>query len=183
MATKRGNPDQYLQKVGGTYYARVRVPRTLEKQLRQTHIRKSLQTGDRAEANRRKRTVVARIQDELKRLREAPKALEDRGISFADALEWREEARRLEAAGDHESLSTLEDVAVTHAEKVERLFGHDKALKFYRLATNTADTLVELQDKWLNASDYRESTKAGHRKALAEVLAAVKNEHVSVVFQ
>ena len=37
MATKRGNPDQYLQKVGGTYYARVRA-RTLEKYTGQTHI-------------------------------------------------------------------------------------------------------------------------------------------------
>ena len=42
MPIKRGNPDQFLQKVGGTYYARVRVPRTLEKYTGQTHIRRTL---------------------------------------------------------------------------------------------------------------------------------------------
>jgi len=72
MATSKSNPDQYLQKVGGTYYARVRVPRTLEKYTRQTHIRKSLETGDKAEANRRKHAVVGKIKAELERLRKAP---------------------------------------------------------------------------------------------------------------
>ena len=91
MATKQGNPDQYLQKVGGTYYARVRVPRTLEKYTRQTHIRKSLETGDRTEANLRKHSVVGKIKAELEKLRRSPPGKDDRGISFAQAKEWRDE--------------------------------------------------------------------------------------------
>lgn len=61
MPAARSNQDQYLHKVGGTYYARVRVPRTLEKYTGQTHIRRTLETGDRAEANRRKHAVVEKI--------------------------------------------------------------------------------------------------------------------------
>jgi site-specific recombinase XerD len=34
-------------------------------------------------------------------------------------------------------------------------------------------------DAWLNASDYKASTNSGHRKALAEVLAFVGNDHTT----
>lgn len=124
MSIKRGNPDQYLQRVGGTYYARVRVPRTLEKYTGQTHIRRSLGTGDRADANRRKHAVVGTIKAEL-----------------------------------------------------ERLYGADKAKRWFKAATTTTDTLPELMDEWLRVSDYKASTNAGHRKALAEVLGFIGNDH------
>jgi integrase len=170
MATKQGNPDQYLQRVGGTYYARVRVPRTLEKYTRQTHIRKSLETGDRAEANRRKHAVVGKIKAELDRLRKAPETAKDRGISFAEAKEWREAAAQLEATGDHRNLEELSLLATSKAEEIEQLFGFEKAKKWYRAATVTTKTLSELMDTYMDQSDYKESTKHGHRKALAEVL-------------
>lgn len=176
MATKRGNPDQYLQKVGGTYYARVRVPRTLEKAVGQTHIRRTLETGERSEANRRKHAVVGRIKAELEALRKTPRKPEERGMTFADAKLWREDAKALEAAGDHRALDDLETAAVDKAEQLERLYGHDKALKWYRAATVTTDTLAELMDKWLGSSDYKESTKSGHRKALGEVLEFIEND-------
>lgn len=173
MATKRGNPDQYLQKVGGTYYARVRVPRTLEKFTGQTHIRRSLGTGSRAEANLKKHAVVSRIKSELADLRASPPQPGDKGLSFADARAIREQIEHLETAGDHDTVSTLESVAVDHAEKLERLYGHEKARRWFRAATSSADTLLDLMDKWMASSDYKESTKAGHRKALDEVLAFV----------
>jgi integrase len=171
------NPDQYLQRVGGTYYARVRVPRTLEKLVGQTHLRVSLKTGERSEANRRKHEVVGRLKAGLQRLRQAPKGTEEPGISFADAKEWREQLQSLEAAGDHEQAEVITSVAVDKAEQLEALYGHQKALKWFRAATVTADTLTDLMDRWLSISDYRESTKAGHRKALAEVLSFIGNEH------
>jgi integrase len=177
MTTRRGNPDQYLQKVGGTYYARVRVPRTLEKYTGQTHIRQSLKTGEKAEANRLKHAVVGKIKAQLDALRKAPKRPHEPGMSFADAREWREQVQRLEAAGDYETVSTLDDVAVSHAEELERLYGHDRASKWYRIATNSDETLKELMGKWMSVSDYRESTKHGHRKALDEVLSFIDNEH------
>ena len=176
MTTRRGNPDQYLQKVGATYYARVRVPRTLEKYVGQTHIRQSLKTGERAEANRLKHVVVGKIKAQLETIRKAPKRPVEAGISFADAKEWREQVKRLEAAGDDETLSTLGDVATSRAEQLEQLYGHDRAAKWYRVATNTDDTLKELMGQWMAASDYRASTKHGHRKALDEVLTFINNE-------
>ncbi len=171
MATTKSNPDQYLQKVGGTYYARVRVPRTLEKYTRQTHIRKSLETGDKAEANRRKHAVVGKIKAELERLRKAPETAKVRGISFADAKEWREAAAELEATGDQQNLLELSMQATTKAEEIEQLYGFDKAKKWYGAATVTTSTLNELMTTYMDLSDCKESTKHGHRKALSEVLA------------
>jgi len=178
MATKRGNPDQYLQKVGGTYYARVRVPRTLEKYTGQTHIRRTLETGDRAEANRRKHAVVGTIKADLERLRKAPTGPLERGISFADAKLWREDLKAAELADDEgERHDIIHDAAINKAEELERLYGTDKAKRWFKAATTTTDTLPELMGQWLDASDYKASTNAGHRKALAEVLKFVGNDH------
>ena len=174
MTTKRGNPDQYLQKVGGTYYARVRVPRTLEKYVGQTHLRRSLETGERAEANRRKHAVVGKLKAELERLRKAPQKSKERGIGFVDAKEWREAAAQLEAAGDYEGVADLSLVAADQAAEVERLYGFERAKKWYRSATITTETLSELMAKYLDNSDYKESTKHGHRKALEDVLTYIE---------
>lgn len=177
MATRRGNPDQYLQKVGGTYYARVRVPRTLEKYIGQTHIRRTLHTGEKAEANRRKHAVVGNIKGELARLRKSPMKPDERGISFAEAKQWRESLLAAENADNAEQRETIQTLVIDKAEQLERLYGTEKASRWYKAATITTDTLSELMDKWLHVSDYKPSTKAGHRKALAEVLAFVRNEH------
>lgn len=171
MATKKGNPDQYLQKVGGTYYARVRVPRTLEKFTGQTHIRRSLGTSSRTDANLKKHAVVARIKLELAQLRSKPPKADEPGLTFEDARAIREQLDQLQAMGDHETRDTVEMVTLDHAEQLERLYGHDKARRWYRTATSSDETLTQLMERWLAGSDYRESTKYGHRKALKEVLA------------
>ena len=170
MATPKSNPDQYLQKVGGTYYARVRVPRTLEKYINQSHIRKSLQTGDRSEANRRKHAVVGKIKAELERIRKAPQTAKVRGISFADANEWRDAAAQLEAEGNNYNLQEHSLLVTSKAEEIEQLYGFDKAKKWYKAATVTTATLSELMNTYMSLSDYQESTKHGHQKALSEVL-------------
>jgi site-specific recombinase XerD len=172
--SRRSNPDQYLQKVGNTYYARVRVPRTLEKFVGQSHVRRSLQTGSRAEANLKKHAAVSIIKAELAELRKAPP--QEGSLSFAEARAIREQLEQLRAADDYEQAATIESVAVDRAEALEALYGHEKALQWYRKATTTGETLKELQERWLSSSDYKESTKAGHRKALQEVLDFVKSE-------
>lgn len=179
MATKRGNPDQYLQKVGGTYYARVRVPRTLEKYLGQSHIRRTLKTGEKAEANRRKHAVVGRIKGELARLRLSPKKPDERGVSFAEASQWRESLLAAENEGNENLHSTLQDLVIDKAEQLEKLYGTDKAKRWYKAATATTDTLRELMGKWLDVSDYKASTNSGHRKALSEVLEFIGDEHAT----
>ena len=180
MTLKQGNPDQYLQRVGGTYYARVRVPRTLEQYTNQSHIRRSLETGDRKEANLRKHTVVGKIKADLAKLRKSPRTTDDRGISFEQAKIWREELIAADKLDDDgEKTNILQGLIVDKAEEVERLYGTEKAIRWHKAATTTTNTLSELVEAWLNASDYVESTKSGHRKALSEVLAFVKNEHAT----
>lgn len=179
MTARRGkNPDQYLHRPpnsGGTWYARVRVPRTLEKLVGQFHIRRSLETTSKAAANLRKHAMVGKIKEQLAELRRGPPPTGQPGLSFADAKAIRLELQRLRAAGDDDTASTHELVAAEAAERLEALYGHDKARRWYRAATRTTETLSELMGKWLKDRDYRESTKMGHRKALAEVLAFVND--------
>jgi integrase len=180
MVTSRaGNKDQYLHQPAGragTWYVRVRVPRTLEQYTGQTHIRRSLHTTSKAEANLRKHAVVGQIKRELEELRRKPPAAGEPGLTFADAKSIRAELEKLRATGDHEQLSTVELVTAEHAERIEQLYGHDKANRWYRAATTTTESLSELMDRWLGSSDYKESTKLGHRKALAEVLSFIGDE-------
>ncbi len=179
MATQRGNPDQHLQKVGGTYYARVRVARTLEKYVGQSHVRRSLKTGDKVEANRRKHAVVAQIKAELEAIRKAPGRPQERGISFAEARAWRDDLKAAEDADandeDDESFlrGTVLDHLIDRAAEVERLYGKAKAARWVKAATTddkVAEPLADLMGKWLEVSDYKPSTNSGHRRALAEVL-------------
>jgi integrase len=176
MTIRRGNPDQYLQKVGNTYYARVRVPRTLEKYVGQTHVRRSLKTSSRAEANLRKHAAVSEMKAELAEARKAPPGIDGNGLTFADARAMRDQLERLRAEGDYGEVGNIESVAVSQAERLEVLYGFDHAQKWYRKATATGETLTDLHDRWLASSDYKESTKAGHRKALKEVLEYLRNE-------
>jgi len=179
----RGDGDTYLHRPSGrdgTWYARVRVPPSLVKYVGQSHLRRSLETADKAEANRRKHAVVAQLKAELESLRKAPHGPEERGLSFAEARVLREDLKAAEDRNDDGVLhDVIHDTAITKAEELERLFGTDKAKRWFKAATTTADTLSDLMDKWLSVSDYKESTNAGHRKALAEVLAYLKDDHAT----
>ena len=178
MKPRKGNPDQYLQQNGGTYYARVRVPRTLEKAVGQTHLRQSLGTGNKAEANRLKHEVVAILKARIQGHRDNPAKPEGARLTLEFARKFRQHLQELRASDrqeDEEHASTLEDVASDMADKVEALHGTERAAKFYRAATSTEDSLMDLMGKWLDSSDDKESTKAGHRKALADLLEFLEN--------
>lgn len=176
---KASSPNQFLQKVGHTWYARVRVPRSLEARMKQTHLRESLQTGDLAEANRKKFAVVASLKAKLA----AEAKAQAEGIppgKFVSALDTpqniREELARLRAAGDDETAEALEDMAVTKAEQIEERHDYARAKKWLRAAVDTDDTLRELHSKWLEASDFRGSTQHGYKLALTELLAFIGDE-------
>jgi integrase len=177
MTVRKGNPDQYLQKIGNTYYARVRVPRTLEKYVGQTHIRQSLKTGDRVEANRRKHAVVGRIKQTLAELSSNPaKTQQLPGISYSDSRAWREDLMKAEEAGDHDLHGVILDHVIEKAKEIERLNGEARASKWFKSATRTNETLTDLLDRWLDSTDYKESTKEGHRKALRDLLSYLEDE-------
>ncbi len=184
LPTKRQPADQYLQKVGGTYYARVTVPRTLRHFVGQTHLRRSLKTGDRAEANRRKLPVVVQLKAALEALRKSP-PLQDPAsssvLSYADATKFREALKVAEDQGDEENRFIVQGLAEDRAEAIASLFGHEKATKWHRAATVTTETLADLMTRWLDSTDYRESTKSGHRKSLSDVLAFMGDEHAHPV--
>lgn len=173
------NKDTYLHQPKGpgtTYYARVTVPRTLVKLIGQTHIRRTLKTASKGEANLRKHAVVGQIKAELDALRKTGDAREAKpGYSFAEAKAFRLELEKLRAE-DVEQAADVELVAVTQAESIERLYGTAVAQRWFRTATSDAETLSELMDRWLGGRDFKESTKMGHRKALNEVLDFVKNK-------
>ncbi|HQC95143.1 MAG TPA: hypothetical protein PK306_05505 [Aquabacterium sp.] len=178
MKPRKGNPDQYLQQIGGTWYARVRVPRTLEKTVGQSHLRQSLGTGSKAQANRLKHEVVAILKARIQGHRDSPGKPEGARLTLQYAREFRQHLQELRASNrpeDEEQASTLEDVAVTLAEEVEAVHGTERAVKFYRAATSEEDSLQDLMGKWLDDSDDKESTKAGHRKALGDLLKFLDN--------
>jgi integrase len=181
MATSKA--DTYLHRPTGstgTWYARVIVPRTLVKYVGQSHIRRSLKTTDKAEANRRKHAVVGEIKAELERLRKAPEKAQGRGISFAEAKAWREELKAAEARDDDgERHDAVHDAVINKAEELEQLFGTDKAQRWFKAATldTTEEALSDLMDTWLKLSEFKASTNSAHRKALGEVLEYLKNDH------
>lgn len=186
--TRQQSADIYLHQPPGregTWYARVRVPPSLCKYVGQTHILQSLKTTDKATANLRKHEVVGKIKGELERLRKTPERLRKapekakaHGISFAEARAWREELIAAEGRDDGGDLhGVILELATRKAEELERLYDTNKASRWFKAATTTADTLPDLMDKWLEVSDYKPSTNAGHRKALAEVLQFVGNDH------
>lgn len=177
MPSKPSNPDQYLQRIGGTYYARVRVPRTLETYVGQTHLRKSLGTGDRSTANRLKHAVVGRIKTELAQLRLNPTEKAGLGISTTSALQWKSSLKAAELAGDELQASIITDLIHDKSEQHQRLYGPAKAAQWHRTATTTSDTLSDLHSQWLASRDFKASTKAKHIKTLNAMLAFLKNDH------
>jgi integrase len=175
MKPKRGNPDQYLRKIGHTYYARVRVPRTLERIVKQTHLQRSLKTTSRADANLRKHAAVAEMKAELAACKASPPT-EGLPLTFADARAIREQLERLRDDGDDAQVEAVEGYAANRAEVIERLHGVERAGRWFRAATVVGENLSELQAHWLAGADYKESTKAGHRKALKEVLEYLRKD-------
>ena len=177
MSKKPSNPDQYLLLLGRTYYANVRVPRTLEKYVGQSSQRVSLKTGDRVIANQRKHAVVGSIKAELAALRLNPTEKAERGISLTAALQWKESLKASELANDVEQADLIRDLIHAKADDHERLYGTAKAVQWHRAATTTGDTLTELHTQWLATCDFKESTKERHRRALSAMLAFTGNAH------
>jgi hypothetical protein len=124
----------------------------LERLLWQTHLRESLPTGDLTAANRKKHAVVSKLKE-----RPADAAKEQStGLPVRELVPHlqnpqaiREALAELRAAGDEDSADALESVAVDKAREIEAKYGYARAKKWYRAATDTEETLKELQDKWL----------------------------------
>lgn len=153
---------KYLQKLGHSWYVRIKVPPALQKLAGNTHIRRALHTRSLDEANVLKWPVIARIKRELEQLKRS----DPEGTK---AQLYRDQITEARNAGDHLSAETLELLAVDDAEKLHEATGSlEKARAWYQLATVDGKSLTELLDEWLDSSEYKAHTKDKHRKAFEE---------------
>ena len=172
MASK-SDRTRYLKRIGEKWYVNVRVPRTLEKQLGTSHIRRTLGTGDLTQANRLKLKHVAEIKAQLAALaHQRSQGLPLlRGLTLADAAAMRQDILDARRRGDEVSAEHVEFEASDLAYKIEELHGEAAAHRFYRAVTRSEASLSDLCERWLSdKDDYKEGTKDAHREALRGLL-------------
>lgn len=161
---------QHLQKLGHSWYVRVKVPRKLQALLKNTHVRKALGTRDLDRANELKWSFVKAIKADFARLLKAPVTVGKSDPHAEEARKYREALIDARAEGEDVQVEVMEDFAVEFAQELERKTGDEKRAKeWYDLATAKTPLLSELLDKWLAGENYKAATKAQHRKALADV--------------
>lgn len=159
MKTNGTNQLRYLQRLGHSWYARVKVPPSLQPIVKNTHIRQALHTRDLDEANRRKWKVVEGIKARLSRLK---------GLDASNQLaeQFRRDIRKALEEDKPELAETLELVATDEAEKMfEKTGDLERAREWVVRATTTEPSLAELVDLWLADAEYTKQSKQQHRKA------------------
>src|SRR5688500_12093389 len=110
MSSSSSNATRYLQRLGHSWYVRVKIPPSLQKALGNTHVRRALGTRDLDQANVLKWAQVKAIKAELVRLRAAdPKADEAARIRAA-LLDQR-------AQGDEDAVEIAVDYAADRAQQ------------------------------------------------------------------
>lgn len=167
----KGSPDQYLKRIKDKWYVSITVPRTLQ-HIHSTHIRQSLRTGDRVEANKRKYPVVAQIKAKL--AWDKANLLSDGTLpqmrKHPEAVEYRDAIVEAEASGNHEVSAIIRSKVADKAQHIEDLHGEAVAQDFVDRATATGGTLNELAEKWLAESDCTTGTKDGYSRSVREFL-------------
>jgi len=159
LKTNNTNQLRYLQRIGHSWYARVKVPKSLQEVVGNTHIRKALNTRDLDEANRRKWKVVEAIKAELNRLK-------GYDASNMKAESFRRDIRKALKDNKPELADVIEDFAVDEAEKMlEKTGDYKHAKEWYDLATAKSPTLDELIDIWLPDTPYSKQTRQQHKNA------------------
>jgi integrase len=177
----KSDRTKYLRRIGEKWYVSVRVPRSLEKALGTDHIRRTLHTGDLAEANRLKLAEVVRIKAELDALRRKQAQGEPikRGLTLADASAIRADLQRARKEGDEHTEEVLLSHASERAHDIAALHGESSAHRWVRRATRTEATLDTLCERWLKGSDYKGVTQDAHREALRGLLAFLGDDEAT----
>ena len=157
------NSTTYLQRLGHSWYVRIKVPRNLQACIGNTHIRQALHTRDLNEANRLKWKYIEAIKSRLRRL-------EGLSPSESSTQGWRESIQKALSEDNHELAETLELVATDKAEEIHEKTGSLKAAReWYELATSHGQTLDEIVNTWLSNAEYQQSTKSQHRRAYQDL--------------
>ena len=79
--------NRYLQRLGHSWYVRIKVPTALRGIVKSTHIRRALNTRDLDEANRRKWAVVAQVHEHFQAQASNPNLRLPLVISRSKAIE------------------------------------------------------------------------------------------------
>jgi hypothetical protein len=103
------NATRYLQRIGHSWYVRVKVPPKLQDAIGNTHVRKALGTRDLDQANVLKWSHVKAIKAQLAELRAVDPAARE-------ASEFRQQLQREREAGNDDVVEAVENVAVERAE-------------------------------------------------------------------
>lgn len=156
--------QRYLQRIGHSWYVRVKVPRTLQAAAGNTHIRKALHTRDLDEANVLKWAHLKSIKAYLAKLRQVDPAADEAREIRNQLIEDRK------AGADADDLEPTLDYAERKAREMEERSGsYAQAKEWHDLATATTPLLSELIDTWLEGENYKEATKMAHRLALRDL--------------
>ena len=158
---------RYLQRLGQSWYVRVKVPKNLQAVIRNTHVRKALGTRDLDKANELKWGYIKAIKASFVRLAKGPVPAGKPDPLADEARRWREALQDLRADGGGDALQINEELAADRAREIEEETGDEKrAVEWFGLATADTPLLSELLDKWLEGENYKEQTKRQHRAAL-----------------
>lgn len=139
---------QYLQRLGQSWYVRVKVPAALQGRVGNTHIRRALGTRDLDEAVRRKWSALAQIR------------------AYLDALAGHHAAM----VGRPPPLTLPGTLMVSQTVAARGLsFAVPFAINCNQPPAAPSACLDALLDKWLNGSDFVKTTKYQRRQAYGEL--------------
>lgn len=155
--------NQYLKRIGQSWYVRVKVPASLAGFYRgNTHVQKALHTRDLDAANRLKHGVVAAIKDEFERLRKVDPA-------HYEAHKLRAHIKAARARDDHIAVDAMIDHAAERAQELEHVTSLPHAKRWFDAATAEEPLLDELLDSWLSRAAYKRQTAQQHRHAYQQL--------------
>lgn len=150
----------YLKQRGRTWYARVPIPKHLQKPNGPKEIVRSLQTRSKAEAQRLRWPVVSEIMVSLERQEKLP-----------DTQKALELAQRLQKPMSLEDREALELAVHEHADAIEWEAGLRKAKNWYDIATGKGLPVSLALERWLEeATHLTRQTAQQNRRAIAEFI-------------
>jgi integrase len=170
LAKAKKRKPSYLEFHGQKWRVIVRVPPSKRKVFGTPHLKESLPTSDRREAEVLKWPVIARLKA---RLRGNPTEAPEREPLVTEAMTWRE-AIAQDNSDEGDALHALEFAA----DRIERLHGEKARDLFTSVATGVATPLDTWVNEWLREAGNAGRTEAAYRHAVRQLEAWCKGNNV-----
>jgi len=162
---------RYTRQRGGKLYLNLPIPADMRPHFRtgkdtsRTHIVEALGTGDPTEGRRLARLREAHWVQEFDRLRRGGRGAQPGNTRHA--ADFRRDIQAALGRGDEDSVEAVKDMAIEHAEAIERAEGLPAAKAFFTLATSPGRlTLLQAVQQMAESGDTTEGT---NRKKLQQV--------------